>query len=51
MKNCAEFVYGFQVWIYKYEKQLEKMKNIIPFDQLTNDDLNEVFSESKIYKK
>ncbi|XP_051007393.1 ATP synthase subunit d, mitochondrial-like [Acomys russatus] len=35
MKNCAEFVSGSQVRIQEYEKQLEKMKNIIPFDQMT----------------
>ncbi|XP_051014981.1 ATP synthase subunit d, mitochondrial [Acomys russatus] len=51
MKNCAEFVSGSQVRIQGYEKQLEKMKNIIPFDQMTIDDLNEVFPETKLDKK
>jgi F-type H+-transporting ATPase subunit d len=31
--------------------QLEKMKNIIPFDQMTIEDLNEVFPETKLDKK
>ncbi|XP_050996080.1 LOW QUALITY PROTEIN: ATP synthase subunit d, mitochondrial-like [Acomys russatus] len=51
MKNCAEFVSGSQVRIQEYEKQLEKMKNITPFDQMTIDDLNEVFPETKLDKK
>ncbi|XP_051019217.1 ATP synthase subunit d, mitochondrial-like [Acomys russatus] len=51
MKNYAEFVSGSQVRIQEYEKQLEKMKNITPFDQMTVDDLNEVFPETKLDKK
>ena len=31
-------------------KKLEKMKNIIPFDQMTID-LNEIFPETKLDKK
>ena len=31
--------------------QLEKMRNIIPFDQMTIEDLNEVFPETKLDKK
>lgn len=31
--------------------QLEKMRNIIPFDQMTLEDLNEVFPETKLDKK
>ncbi|XP_059028471.1 uncharacterized protein LOC131830088 [Mustela lutreola] len=33
------------------KKELEKMKNIIPFDQMTTEDLSEVFSEAKSDKK
>ncbi|XP_021069197.1 ATP synthase subunit d, mitochondrial [Mus pahari] len=51
VKNCAEFVSGSQLRIQEYEKQLEKMRNIIPFDQMTIDDLNEIFPETKLDKK
>eukprot|EP00069_Balaena_mysticetus_P001510 bmy_15326T0 len=33
------------------KKDLEKMKNIIPFDQMTVEDLNEVFPDTKLDKK
>ncbi|KAL1770456.1 ATP synthase subunit d, mitochondrial [Sigmodon hispidus] len=51
VKNCATFVSESQVRIQEYEKQLEKMKNIVPFDQMTIDDLNEAFPETKLDKK
>uniref|UniRef100_A0A2I3TES8 Uncharacterized protein n=1 Tax=Pan troglodytes TaxID=9598 RepID=A0A2I3TES8_PANTR len=43
-KTCAE-------WVGEYEKQLEKMRNLIPFDQMTIEDLNEAFPETKLDKK
>ncbi|XP_017450045.2 ATP synthase subunit d, mitochondrial-like [Rattus norvegicus] len=51
VKNCAQFVSGFQARIQEYEKQLEKIKSMIPFDQMTPDDLNEIFPETKLDKK
>ncbi|KAM5274393.1 ATP synthase peripheral stalk subunit d, mitochondrial isoform 1-T1 [Ctenodactylus gundi] len=51
VKSCAEFVSLSQARIVEYEKQLEKMKNMIPFDQMTIEDLNEVFPETKLDKK
>lgn len=33
--------------IEECEKELEKMKNIIPSDQMTTEDVNEVFPETK----
>uniref|UniRef100_A0A8C6UNN2 ATP synthase subunit d, mitochondrial n=1 Tax=Neogobius melanostomus TaxID=47308 RepID=A0A8C6UNN2_9GOBI len=33
-----------------YEKQLDKFKNMIPFDQMTIEDLNEAFPETKLDK-
>uniref|UniRef100_A0A8D2CNH6 ATP synthase subunit d, mitochondrial n=1 Tax=Sciurus vulgaris TaxID=55149 RepID=A0A8D2CNH6_SCIVU len=51
VKSCAEFVSLSKARIEEYEKQLEKMKNIIPFDQMTIEDLNEVFPETKLDKK
>ncbi|KAM8956181.1 ATP synthase subunit d, mitochondrial-like [Lycaon pictus] len=43
--------YTVQARIEEYEKKLEKMKNIIPFDQITMEDLNKVFPETKLDKK
>uniref|UniRef100_A0A8D2DDE9 ATP synthase subunit d, mitochondrial n=1 Tax=Sciurus vulgaris TaxID=55149 RepID=A0A8D2DDE9_SCIVU len=50
-KICAEFVSLSKARIEEYEKELEKMKNIIPFDQMIIEDLNEVFTETKLDKK
>nr|XP_055185624.1 ATP synthase subunit d, mitochondrial-like [Nyctereutes procyonoides] len=51
VKSCAEFLFLSKARIEEYEKELEKMKNIIPFDQMTIEDLNEVFPETKLDKK
>ncbi|KAF5917851.1 hypothetical protein HPG69_010004 [Diceros bicornis minor] len=47
MKSCAEFSLS-KARIDEYEKELEKIKNIIPFDQMTIEDLNEVFPDNQI---
>ncbi|CAD7675033.1 unnamed protein product [Nyctereutes procyonoides] len=51
VKSCAEFLSLSKARIEEYEKELKKMKNIIPFDQMTIEDLNEVFPETKLDKK
>ena len=51
MKSCAEFVSGPQLRTQECEKQLEKTRNIIPFDQMTSDDSNEIFPETKLDTK
>ncbi|XP_032774826.1 ATP synthase subunit d, mitochondrial-like [Rattus rattus] len=51
VKNYAQFVSGSQARVQEYEKQLEKIKSMIPFDQMTIDDLNEIFPETKLDKK
>ncbi|CAD7673198.1 unnamed protein product [Nyctereutes procyonoides] len=51
VKSCAEFLPVSKARIEEYEKMLEKMKNIIPFDQMTIEDLNEAFPETKLHKK
>ncbi|KAF4024040.1 ATP synthase peripheral stalk subunit d, mitochondrial isoform 1-T2 [Dama dama] len=51
VKSCAEFLAQSKTRIQEYEKELEKMRNIIPFDQMTIEDLNEVFPETKLDKK
>ncbi|XP_004407168.1 PREDICTED: ATP synthase subunit d, mitochondrial-like [Odobenus rosmarus divergens] len=53
-KRCEKLCRVFSLSkarIEEYEKELEKMRNIIPFDQMTTEDLNEVFSETKLDKK
>nr|XP_011718091.1 ATP synthase subunit d, mitochondrial [Macaca nemestrina] len=51
VKSCAEWVSLSKARIVEYEKQMEKMKNLIPFDQMTIEDLNEAFPETKLDKK
>ena len=51
VKSCAEFLTHSKTRIEEYEKELEKMRNIIPFDQMTIENLNEVFPETKLDKK
>uniref|UniRef100_A0A8C0NYI9 ATP synthase peripheral stalk subunit d, mitochondrial n=1 Tax=Canis lupus familiaris TaxID=9615 RepID=A0A8C0NYI9_CANLF len=51
VKSCAEFLSLSKARIEEYEKELETMKNIIPFDQMTIEDLKEVFPETKLDKK
>ncbi|XP_006879171.1 PREDICTED: ATP synthase subunit d, mitochondrial-like isoform X2 [Elephantulus edwardii] len=48
--SCAEFVSLSKSRIEEYEKQLEKLRNIIPFEQMTIEDLNEAFPETKLDK-
>uniref|UniRef100_A0A7N9D0N9 ATP synthase subunit d, mitochondrial n=1 Tax=Macaca fascicularis TaxID=9541 RepID=A0A7N9D0N9_MACFA len=51
VKSCAEWVSLSKARIVEYEKQMEKIKNLIPFDQMTIEDLNEAFPETKLDKK
>ena len=50
VKRCAEFLSLSNTRTEAYEKELEKM-NIIPFNQIIIEDLNEVFPETKLDKK
>ena len=51
VKSCAELLSLSKTRIQEYEKELEKMRNIIPFDQMTIENLNEVFPKTKLDKK
>ncbi|XP_011797316.1 PREDICTED: ATP synthase subunit d, mitochondrial isoform X2 [Colobus angolensis palliatus] len=51
VKSCAEWVSLSKARIVEYEKQMEKIKNLIPFDQMTIEDLNEAFPETKLDKQ
>lgn len=50
-KSCAEFLSLSQASIEEYEEELEKMKNVIPFDHMTTEDLHEASPETKLDKK
>uniref|UniRef100_A0A674IW26 ATP synthase subunit d, mitochondrial n=1 Tax=Terrapene triunguis TaxID=2587831 RepID=A0A674IW26_9SAUR len=50
-KSAAEYVQASKSPIVQYEKQLEKFRTMIPFDQMMWEDLNEVFPETKLDKK
>ena len=51
MKSCAEFLSLSKTRIQEYEKELEKMRNIILTDHVTTEDFSEVFPETKLDKK
>lgn len=51
MKSCAEFLSLSKTRTGEYEKELEKKRNIITFDQMTTEDLNEVFPGTILDKK
>ena len=51
VKSCNEFLSLSKARIEQYEKELDKIKHIIPFDQKTIENVNEVFPETKLDKK
>ena len=51
VKSCAEFLSLSKTRIQEYEKELEKMRNIIPFEQMTIENLNDVFPETKLDRR
>ena len=52
-KRCKKlcFLSLSKTRIEEYEKELERVKNIIPYNWMTIEDLNEVFPETKLDKK
>ncbi|XP_054635367.1 ATP synthase subunit d, mitochondrial [Dunckerocampus dactyliophorus] len=46
--DATEYVESSKTRVAEYEKELEKFKNMIPFDQMTIEDLNKVFPETKL---
>ncbi|XP_063326760.1 ATP synthase subunit d, mitochondrial [Pelmatolapia mariae] len=50
-KSATAYVEASKARIAQYEKQLEKFKNMIPFDQMTIEDLNDTFPETKLDKE
>uniref|UniRef100_F7HPE4 Uncharacterized protein n=1 Tax=Callithrix jacchus TaxID=9483 RepID=F7HPE4_CALJA len=51
VKSCAEWVSLSKARVVEYEKKMEKYKNLIPFEQMTIEDLNEAFPETKLDKQ
>ncbi|MCJ8739309.1 hypothetical protein PDJAM_G00045740 [Pangasius djambal] len=50
-KSAAAYIEASKARISQYEKELEKFRNMIPFDQMTIEDLNEAFPETKLDKE
>ncbi|XP_043924741.1 ATP synthase subunit d, mitochondrial [Protopterus annectens] len=50
-KSAAAYIQASKQRIAEYEKELEKFRNMIPFEQMTFEDLNEAFPETKLDTK
>ncbi|KAL7860430.1 hypothetical protein AOLI_G00167790 [Acnodon oligacanthus] len=50
-KNAADYIQASKARITQYETELEKFKNMIPFDQMTVEDLNHAFPETMLDKE
>ncbi|AWP05955.1 putative ATP synthase subunit d mitochondrial-like isoform 2 [Scophthalmus maximus] len=49
-KSASTYVEASKARVAQYEQELNKLRNMIPFDQMTIEDLNEVFPETKLDK-
>ncbi|KAM9818077.1 ATP synthase subunit d, mitochondrial [Syngnathus typhle] len=47
-KDATAYVEASKVRVAEYEAQLNKFRNMIPFDQMTIEDLNDTFPETKL---
>ena len=47
-KDAVEYIQTSKVRVSQYEKELAKYKNMIPFEQMSVDDVNEAFPETKL---
>ncbi|XP_053308706.1 ATP synthase subunit d, mitochondrial [Spea bombifrons] len=50
-KSAATYIQESKARISQYEKELEKFRNMIPFDQMTIEDLNAAFPETRLDKE
>ncbi|XP_029914943.1 ATP synthase peripheral stalk subunit d, mitochondrial [Myripristis murdjan] len=50
-KSATSYIEESKTRVAQYEKELEKLKNMIPFDQMTIEDLNDAFPETKLDKE
>ncbi|NXC43469.1 ATP5H synthase, partial [Penelope pileata] len=51
VKSAAEYVQASKARIAQYEQQLQKFRNMIPFEQMTFEDLHETFPETRLDKE
>eukprot|EP00064_Thunnus_orientalis_P012313 superscaffoldBa00001874_g12348 len=49
-KSASAYIEASKARITQYEQELEKFKTMIPFDQMTIEDLNDTFPETKLDK-
>ncbi|KAK3520457.1 hypothetical protein QTP70_024072 [Hemibagrus guttatus] len=49
--SAAAYIEASKARISQYEKELEKFKSMVPFDQMTIEDLNKAFPETKLDKE
>ncbi|KAM9313663.1 ATP synthase peripheral stalk subunit d, mitochondrial [Pholidichthys leucotaenia] len=49
-KSALAYIESSKARIVQYEAELAKFQNMIPFDQMTIEDLNEAFPETKLDK-
>ncbi|XP_051888898.1 ATP synthase subunit d, mitochondrial [Pristis pectinata] len=50
-KSAETYCQASKERISKYEEELAKFKSMVPFDQMTIDDLNQAFPETKLDKE
>ncbi|XP_076608793.1 ATP synthase peripheral stalk subunit d, mitochondrial [Chaetodon auriga] len=50
-KTAAAYIEESKARVAEFEKELDNLRNMIPFDQMTIEDLNEVFPETKLDKE
>ncbi|NP_001084993.1 ATP synthase peripheral stalk subunit d L homeolog [Xenopus laevis] len=51
VKLAESYIQESKTRVSQYEKELERYKNMIPFDQMTFEDLHEAFPETKLDKE
>ncbi|KAE8576857.1 hypothetical protein XENTR_v10004350 [Xenopus tropicalis] len=51
VKQAATYIQESKTRVSQYEKELERYRNMIPFDQMTFDDLHEAFPETRLDKE
>ncbi|TKS68961.1 ATP synthase subunit d, mitochondrial [Collichthys lucidus] len=49
-KSATAYIEASKARVAEYEKRLAKFQNMIPFDQMTIEDLNDAFPETKLDK-
>ncbi|XP_062976331.1 ATP synthase subunit d, mitochondrial [Elgaria multicarinata webbii] len=50
-KSAAAFIQASKARIVEHEKELQKLRNMIPFEQMTLEDYHEAFPETRLDKE